>query len=407
MPNKTIKQVRPQTAKSQNLTQGQRPTTAKNQNIDPNNKLTKSPTYAKVPLNPYSAQTLYTLKQGREHQTNGAVLLSDGMTFTQWNQINEFQIIGQRQKKKANYNIALDHFFNLRSMYKKINNIRYKNAVKSSIPVPVKTKDMIRKNSQPLPQEPREVHQVPRKKIKRKTSPVHIHVENHAKNDQEKKKIKAKKKVKPAKKQQVVDDIEEFRNTNEQDLIASTVNVNGLAKRDVDLDEMLLQKSSKKIEEKRIKTREDMSPYSSDKKGILESKVVRQGREVSSPFPIEIEDSVRKITSVAKEEQTEFNVDGLSEKLQNEGEEDDCEVDEIMESIPELVDENDEDRVTEFKEQIIEMIMNYEIYEEEEFINFFEAVCMKNSGVDREFMAGLFEDVKETLYKKYQEGEEE
>ena len=46
--------------------------------------------------------------------------------MNQWKTITNFQIAGQSNKKKMNFNVAIDHYFNLKSMYRKINAIKMK-----------------------------------------------------------------------------------------------------------------------------------------------------------------------------------------------------------------------------------------------------------------------------------------
>jgi len=47
------------------------------------------------------------------------------VSIRQWKKIHNFQLVGEKHKKK-NFNIALDHFFNMKSMFKRINAIKSK-----------------------------------------------------------------------------------------------------------------------------------------------------------------------------------------------------------------------------------------------------------------------------------------
>lgn len=71
----------------------------------------------------------------------------NGLSLNQWKAITNFSIAGQSNKKKKNFNIAIEHYFNLKSMYRKINSIKVKPSL-YSIPshpplvLPSKTKGL-------------------------------------------------------------------------------------------------------------------------------------------------------------------------------------------------------------------------------------------------------------------------
>lgn len=51
-----------------------------------------------------------------------------------------------------------------------------------------------------------------------------------------------------------------------------------------------------------------------------------------------------------------------------------------------------------FKEEIINLIFHYEIFEEKQFNKFVDLVCQKNSSYDQEVMERLFTEIKQFLY---------
>ncbi len=53
-----------------------------------------------------------------------------GISLRQWKKIQNFSLVGEKHKKK-NVNIALNHFFNMKSMFKKINEIKSKRSIYS------------------------------------------------------------------------------------------------------------------------------------------------------------------------------------------------------------------------------------------------------------------------------------
>lgn len=63
----------------------------------------------------------------------------------------------------------------------------------------------------------------------------------------------------------------------------------------------------------------------------------------------------------------------------------------------------DEEEVDNFKEQIVELIFSHEIFGEEEFMQFFQAVCERNAHLKEEEVEKIFNDVKQFLYEQFQE----
>ena len=86
-------------------------------------KITSS---SKIIQNPVISKSLYFLKKSMPEISQNQVVMKDGMTMEQWSQLKDFKIVGQSKTKKQNFNVAIDHFFNLRSMFKKINKLKLK-----------------------------------------------------------------------------------------------------------------------------------------------------------------------------------------------------------------------------------------------------------------------------------------
>jgi hypothetical protein len=67
---------------------------------------------------------------------------------------------------------------------------------------------------------------------------------------------------------------------------------------------------------------------------------------------------------------------------------------------------NNPNHILEFKQRLIEMILHNEIFNEDENIKFFEAVCSVNADYDREIMIKIFEYVKDYFLEQFQDLEE-
>lgn len=70
--------------------------------------------------------TYQKFNQSKVAPLNNTQVYLNGLSLNQWKTITNFQIAGQTNKKKMNFNVAIDHYFNLKSMYRKINAIKLK-----------------------------------------------------------------------------------------------------------------------------------------------------------------------------------------------------------------------------------------------------------------------------------------
>ena len=80
---------------------------------------------------PKSASTFIRVTSAQNQSTRPRQGLINGLSINQWKAVTSFQIGGQSNKKKVNFNLAINHYFNLKSMYKKINQINEKPSVYS------------------------------------------------------------------------------------------------------------------------------------------------------------------------------------------------------------------------------------------------------------------------------------
>lgn len=74
----------------------------------------------------------------------------------------------------------------------------------------------------------------------------------------------------------------------------------------------------------------------------------------------------------------------------------------IMEFIPKLNKDSEED-LNDFKDKILQLILEYEIFVEESFIDFFQAVCEVNNHVTETEIEDIFNEIKSLLYDQFQD----
>lgn len=59
-----------------------------------------------------------------------------------------------------------------------------------------------------------------------------------------------------------------------------------------------------------------------------------------------------------------------------------------------VLESMNEENLESFKEKIVELIFSYEIFGEDEFTQFFQAVCEKNSHLEEDKIETIFNEVK-------------
>ena len=484
----------------------------------------------KTLCNPYTYETLYQMHKEKERGELENPVFSSGITPGQWKSINEFQIVGQSHRKKHNYHVAIEHYFNLRAMYRRINEIKFKKSMvsenstsvsmhkqsqpASSKPVAKITRPLTSKMTQihhnklhkpqmsyeEIRNEPQTEHKAIKRRAvdtpvfksaatKKSAPPTPSDLNEHEMKEKPKKKKKAvnkKKKIKAKKPkeepnhrppQNAIGDFkplsnskskrlgaDDFKNTNEQELIRENLGLIKKGKREVDLDEFGVEqrishpKESKGIHEavsgKTELIEDPMQKYGDflhkAKANDSDQKTRKPELNMNPPLLIKTADNGRRsvglteavdkpyknanvqnqpvksssennffnkdkpIKEIGEDEEEEvynsddsenFELTNFPDKIKRaEPEDDELEPDaddDIMNKIPVLESEA-EDHILDFKQKLVEMIFNYEIFNQEEFDNFYEAVCLKNQGHNPELIEAIFVQVKDYLYEQFQ-----
>lgn len=436
---------------------------------------TQSQSIVKVTFRPYTAQTTW-LSHPPAGLPNEPIVLADGMTIDQWRKINSFKIVGQSKYKKRNYNLAVDHFFNMRSMYKKINSIWIGNknpqrpkgqdsyqvaseTRQSQVLNPGVSRVVTSTRQSQVNHELRHVEdwgaqnregqvvngRYAGQKMTNQVKVVKTRPSNNSDNydDGFQGNEGPKRKIKPTKKKSKVTsngvgespedgegaDLEDFRNTNEKELIESSINLAGLghkASHQPKTTSQLPRKVSqpdKFTSSKSKKGVESDSNFGSErnKQRIIESEVIQKGGVRGQHLPTDndeddieeeepFDDSVNPISRNSRHRDThQFDTADIQNKIKmtegGEGEEGEGEgedEEDIMDKIP-ILQGNSEDELQQFKQQLMNTIITYEIFDDEEFQNFFEAVCLRNQSLTRQFLADIFEEIKTVLMQQFQE----
>ena len=407
-------------------------------------------------------------------KTEKDLIYLNGLSLNQWKTITKFSIVGQSNKKKKNFNIAIDHYFNLKSMYKKINSIKNKPSLYSE------KKNFRKKNFEKkkffstfVPQklvinqmDPKlmeayyrnnldEIEIVPeKKKILKKKKRVltgkrglsmkkRVFLEKNKKmrKSKIKKKMKKekiarkkskKKKIKPKKKKKVKIEENEYNEIMENNLKflekKSFKEISEKIENESSLDESekidyekisekkkkteFDEKSEKIIDSKseinfeddfiknKILKKKDLKNFSDIKKNnYTENSVLLKNNEISQNEKISENSKNSEIEKNNFSENSE--IDKESENSENSKNELDFE--KILKEIPKMENIDDENKIEEFKEKIVKLIFEFEIFGEDEFLNFFELVCKKNEHIDNEFLENIFNDVKKFLYDQFKE----
>ena len=288
-----------------------------------------------VPLQPYSTEALYQKSKQKEKKP---VLLHNGISLDQWKTINSFSIVGQSNKKKANFNTAIDHFFNLKAMYRRINQEKFR-AKKDQGALVFKKRPIA--NAKPNPnlahaltieRKAQENVRTSKPNTNKAKSKSQAKASAKPKNDLKKQKVKREK-------------IGATNNADNKKLIKITENIE-----DSDLqnthEEMVINDNINKLQQYEMDKSDD------DKNVIAE------------------EDSDMKALA------------------------------ELQEKIPYIDKSSSQEALNEFKQAMVELIFEYEIFNEEDFEKFFELCCMKCNEYDSKDMESLFDEVKLYLYEQ-------
>lgn len=292
---------------------------------------------SQVPVQPYSKEALYQRAQQIEKKP---VMMHNGISLDQWKTINSFSIVGQSNKKKANFNTAIDHFFNLRAMYRKINQAKLRpSKEKGSLVFKKKTVSNVKTTSNlahafvvnaKVQEEPRS-DRVVKKQTKSKSL------------------AKVADKPKASLKKQSVKR-EKIGNVNPQDK-------NRISKLTEEDDEELM-----------------------DLENTHEQALIN--------------DNVNRAHQLNNDTSDEDQVDDENEDSDMKA------LAELQAKIPQIDKKSSADELDEFKQAIVQLIFEYEIFNEEDFEKFFELCCLKCSQYDTKDMETLFDEVKLYLYEQ-------
>lgn len=423
----------------------------------------KTQSIVKVTFRPNTAQTAW-LSHAPSAYASEPIVLADGMTIDQWRKINDFKIVGQSKYKKRNYNLAVDHFFNMRSMYKKINSLWINNRnpyrpkgqdafeavgvsrqsqvinprISKVVAQPTHARadeDWENHNTVQQPVNTRYQTKDQAKAFKKQRGAeeaqgIHKTAEAARGGEGPKRKIKPTK-TKTKKTEEGLQegfeagDVEDFRNTNEQELIESNINLAGLGQKVHKESKGQPPQQPKNVSSEKFggskskKGLDSGSKHESERqpRQIVESEVIARNQAGRNHLPTDnnedieeetpFEDSVNHISRGSKNRDTHhFDTADLQHKIKSGAHEDEADEGEdeedIMDKIPILQGKSD-DQLQQFKQQLINTIVTYEIFDEEEFQNFFEAVCLRNQDLSRQFLGEVFEEIKAVLVQQFQE----
>merc|ERR1711988_1088665 len=74
----------------------------------------------------------------------------------------------------------------------------------------------------------------------------------------------------------------------------------------------------------------------------------------------------------------------------------------FLNEIPVLEGDSEEEMV-EFQQKIFDVIVKYQLFNDEEFSSLYHATVVKNSNLDEEFLKELFEEIANELQKQLQQ----
>ena len=385
-----------------------------------------------VSLNPLSTEAAYVLKKEMDKEETSNPVFAAGMTPSQWKSINDYQIVGQSHRKKENYNIAIDHYFNLRSMYKKINAIKFKKANETSdkpwrgtmtdngasqnprLREPSLKKSLGDETDKPLKKKKRKV-----RKVNQEVINVHNELKHEMIDNDKREQRQLKKKIRPVREEAAGPENKKIKRNKKRERglekTSSSAPVDKLKKTKKKAKQVFPAEKSTLNKAALKKTPDDDNFYENEKIEEENSSisVSSSAAHVVQSTPVimnsnsnEVRESSQRSSNkaVVLEEEEDEGDDAEDSQIHDEDELD--EEAEILNKIPALKDLS-ESNVAEFKDSLIELIFSYEIYSKEEFENLFEAVCLKNEKFDSELLGQIFEQVKEFLYEQLQEVDNE
>ena len=323
------------------------------------NKGEKSLRTVKVDSN--TQETLNLMKLTQKTQAKSSIVLADGITTAQWKAISDFKTSGQNLKKKKNSSVAMDHYLNLKAMYKKINEIKYKNAVQTT------AFNVISTHEKELVNLKKETRQNPKiRELNDQNQDMNFDPKNNLKQ------VILRKKIKPQKTEKTKSRIGETGAFVERKEAAEDETPNehvSFINQNMNTDDA------------------DTNDHHAGKP--IADQDANDGLNCKNK-------ETQEVSSSKIEKRSDLDSEELEERISEEEDE------EVMSKLPTLESE-EEEKVIEFKQNLLEMIINYEIFGQEEFENFFEAICIKNQHVEKEFLVDMFEEIKSYLHQQFEE----
>lgn len=321
-----------------------------------------------IKIDSTSDDTLKLMKLAQMNQPKSAIVLADGITTDQWKSISKFQIIGEKIHKKKNFNIAIDHYFNLKSMYKKINQIKYKNAVQVTA-----------FEQTPVPEETTQVSKQKRKVAQPPVDKGDFHCENVNPN--------IHRNFKKEKMNAYAEEKKPF--TGQREKIGKQTNVKSKK------EAIAQEEPETKTDFGQVKFLLNMKPQHESApefsfKNSAPTEIQAQETEGPQPQAEPVTQELQK----SSESLSDSGADEFETDPDNDGD--------LLDKIPSLTGQSDI-QISNFKQQLLETIALYEIFGEDDFSNFYEAVCLKNSSIDRQFITDIFDEIRSYLCEQFEE----
>lgn len=313
--------------------------------VRPQKKADLRPKSTQVIAQPLSAEALYQKAKLEERKS---VALQNGISVNQWKTINSFSIVGQSNRKKANFNTAIDHYFNLRAMYKKINHEKFR-------PTKEKTVLMFKKT--------------PSANMRPATNMAHAFVSDTKRHEEPvqaktamTKKSKAKSQNKTASKPKV------------------SVKKQKVKKEKIGTFNQLDDKRIYERTEEDDDTENDMYLQNTQEQALINENMNKLNEDDD-----DMEDDFDDMNGEDGDGDSNSEAKAFIE---------------LQSKIPSIDKNSSPQAIDEFKQVIVELIFEYEIFNEEDFEKFFELCCMKCRKFDVKDMELLFDEVKLYLYEQ-------
>lgn len=286
-------------------------------------------------------------------------VLYDGITLNQWKSIRSFVIAGESKQRKRNEHIARTHFLNLRSMYRRINQINKRKHVNLERAI-YKGKEGFQPHSGMnqgfgIPMENEEIQEMEEGEAEEEIEPEIEEIKEMNKKKQTRSDVervsKRSEKERPVKERSSrKKGISDFENTGEKGLIEKHLN----SEEEIEEQEFSREKHKKQIEEDEEEEIEGADRFKGNRKKSEEEEATQQIDE-----------------------------------------------EELMKKIPVLKSKSEEDKNA-FKEAMIEIILVCGLFTEETLSKLYEMTLEKNKKTKESVIEKLFVEIKELIYEEFE-----